>query len=310
MIGYGRPVACEARNVELRGTTRFSHLWIPTNEAPWAALTITHGFGAHGGRFAGLGTSLASMGIALNAIDLVGHGRSPGRRGCIESFDQLLDEVEASLEHAEELFANTPQFLFGQSMGGNLALNLVLRRPDFCDRLHGVIAGSPMLRPAKMPKERIMDAGRWLAKKVPNLRIKASVEVSKLSQDRRAQDEYLRDRYCHSAMSLRLAANIVDSGLWAIENASKLEHPVLLMYGSDDTLVCPNAIQEFANAATDFAQVKVWTGCRHELHEDIQRERMFAYLSAWMKRQCTNSFNAKAFIKTLPPNNNFGSMAA
>lgn len=96
MIGYGTSVACESRAAELRGSTRFTHTWLPAREAPWAALTIVHGFGDHGERFAGMGTSLAAMGVALTAVDLIGHGRSPGRRGCITSYEQLLDDVEAS----------------------------------------------------------------------------------------------------------------------------------------------------------------------------------------------------------------------
>lgn len=275
----------------LRGEERYGHCWMPTNVAPWASITIVHGFGDHGGRFAGMGTSLASMGIALFAMDLVGHGRSPGRRGCIDSYDQLLDEVEAGVEYSQSRWGNIPRFLFGQSMGGNLVLNLALRRPEFCRRLYGIIAGSPMLRAGAMPKERIMDAGRWLAKRIPNLRIKAPVQVSKLSQDRRAQDAYLRDRYVHRAMSLRLAANLIDSGEWALQHASRLETPTLITHGAEDTLTSPQASQEFARAAGKMAKLKLWAGCRHDLHDDLQRERFFAYLSDWMKRQCIVSFS-------------------
>ena len=291
MIGYGTSVACESRVAELRGSTRFTHAWHPAREAPWAALTIIHGFGDHGERFAGMGTSLAAMGIALTAVDLIGHGRSPGRRGCIQSYEQLLDDVEASAEYTRGLVGNIPSFLFGQSMGGNLVLNLALRRPSICDSIRGIVAGSPMLRPATMPRERFMDAGRWLAKRVPNWRIKAPVQVDKLSHDRRAQDAYLRDRYVHRAMSLRLAINLIDSGVWALENASSLRVPTLLMHGSEDTLTSPQASAEFAAAAPGFARLKIWMGCRHDLHDDLQRERFFAYVSDWMKRQCVIAFS-------------------
>ncbi len=288
---YGQTVSCDARDLELRGGRRYIHTWVPNSETPWATMTVVHGLGAHGGRFSGMGTSLASMGIAVVAIDLVGHGRSPGRRGCIDSYEQLLDEVEAGIDHSKELFGNSPQFLYGQSMGGNLVLNLALRRPNVCQKLRGIIAGSPMLRPAKMPKESFMDAGRWLAKRVPNFRLIASVEASKLSQDRRAQDAFLRDRHVHKAISLRLAAGLIDSGIWALEHASELMTQTLVMHGSDDSLVCPLASQQFAESAPGVARFKLWAGCRHELHEDLQRERMFAYLSDWMKRQCVVSMS-------------------
>ena len=276
--------------VQLDGQPRFQHTWTPETTKPWAILTIVHGFGDHGGRFAGMGTSLASLGIRVYATDLVGHGRSPGKQGCIKSYDQLLEEVHLSVQHSQSLFPRMPHFLFGQSMGGNLVLNLALRRPESMTSVHGIIAGSPMLKSAAMPKERIMDAGRWLAEKLPNWRIKAPVEVAKLSSDRRAQDAYLMDRLVHRSMSLRLAANLIDSGLWALERGALLQTPSLLMHGSDDTLTCPVATQMFAESAGSIATFKSWSGCRHDLHDDIQRERVFAFMTHWMKQHCITSF--------------------
>jgi acylglycerol lipase len=287
---YPSPVDEFSGEIPLQGNRRYHHRWTPEAIKPWATLTIVHGFGDHGGRFAGMGTSLASLGILVQVFDLVGHGRSPGRQGCIESYDQLLDEVEASMEHATSLAPKSPHFLFGQSMGGNLVLNLALRRPDSLAQVRGVIAGSPMIQAGKMPKQQIMDAGRWLAGKIPNLRIKAPVEVAKLSTDRRAQDAYLMDPWVHRSMSLRLAANLIDTGLWALENAGQLSIPTLVTHGLEDTLTCPKASRKFAEQSNGMAQFKGWAGCRHDLHDELQRERYFAYLTSWMKQQCISSF--------------------
>ncbi len=287
---YLSPVEFRSGTITVADCQRFYHSWIPDALSPWAALTLVHGFGDHGGRFADMGTSLASFGIAVQAIDLVGHGRSPGRRGCIDSYDQLLDDVSLSLRHSIENFPKVPQFLFGQSMGGNLVINLALRRPLEIETANGLIVGSPMLRAQTMPKERVMDAGRWLATKIPNWRIKAPQVAAKLSADRRAQDAYLRDRWVHRTMSLRLAANLVDSGQWALDNASLLQLPTLLMHGSDDTLTSPKASQTFAEASNGKATFKLWAGCRHDLHDELQRERVFDYMTRWMKQRCITTF--------------------
>jgi acylglycerol lipase len=279
--------------IEFDGEMRFHHRWMPESKSPWAILSVVHGFGDHSGRFDGMGTSLASLGVGVLATDLIGHGRSPGKQGCIDSYDQLLDEVESSMKYAQQLHPRIPHFLFGQSMGGNLVLNLALRRPYTMENVRGIVAGSPMLKAGKMPKEQIMNAGRWLATKLPNWRIKAPVVVSKLSSDRRAQDAYLRDRWVHRQMSLRLGANLIDSGLWALEHAHLLSTPSLMMHGSEDTLTSPIATQQFAEATQGLATYKCWTGCRHDLHDDMQRERVFAFMTHWMKRQCTLSFRIR-----------------
>jgi alpha-beta hydrolase superfamily lysophospholipase len=91
-------------------------------------------------------------------------------------------------------------------------------------------------------------------------------------------------------MSLRLAANLVDSGLWAIENSHLLDSKALLMHGSEDTLTCVKATKEFSEASNGFSTFKLWNGCRHDLHDDLQRERVFDYMTRWMKQQCITSF--------------------
>jgi alpha-beta hydrolase superfamily lysophospholipase len=275
------------------GHTRFVHQWAPLDEEPWACVSIVHGFGDHGGRFAGMATSLASMGLHVIACDLVGHGRSPGKRGVIESYEQLLDEVERVLQFACESLPKVPHFLFGQSMGGNLVLNWAMRRAESGFPIFGVVAGSPMLRSPNTPKESIMNAGRWLAQRFPNLRIPTPVQVSKLSQDRRAQDAYLRDPWVHRTMSLRLAAGLIDSGLWAIEHASKLRIPALLMHGSEDTLTCPGGTRDFAERAGKIATHRSWPGCRHDLHDEPQRERVFATMAHWFKERCVLSASCR-----------------
>ena len=290
MQPYLSTVESKSGVVTTAGTERFFHTWTPDSVAPWAALTLVHGFGDHGGRFVGIGTSLASFGIAVQAIDLIGHGRSPGRRGCISSYEQLLDDVLASIEYSRANSPRMPQFLYGHSMGGNLVLNLALRRPCKMKSLTGLMVGSPMLRAGEMPKERMMRAGRWLASKIPNWRIKAPLNAAKLSHDRRAQDAYLRDKWVHRNMSLRLAANLVDSGLWALENAHLLQSNTLLMHGSDDTLTSPLATQAFAEASNGMATFKMWHGSRHDLHDELQRERVFEYMIRWMKLQCVTTF--------------------
>lgn len=290
MQHFYSPVEALSGSITVAGISRYCHSWTPNSMDPWAALTLVHGFGAHGGRLREMGTAIASFGVAVHAIDLVGHGRSPGRRGCIESYDQLLDDVHLSLMQSREKYPKIPQFLFGHSMGGNLVLNLAMRRPHDIAGLLGMIVNSPMLRAAQMPKERIMNAGRWLATKVPNWRFKTPMVATKLSQDRRAQDAYLRDRWVHRNMSLRLAANLVDSGQWALENANLLQCRTLLMHGSDDKLTCPNASSDFADSAAGMVAFKAWHGCRHELHDDLQREPVFDYMTRWMKQQCIVTF--------------------
>src|SRR5215216_3146336 len=84
-----------------------------------ASLLVVHGLSEHSGRYADFGQSMASYGLSTYALDLRGHGLSDGRRGHVDRFDVLLQdldrfrrEVEGSCEH------RLPMFVLGHSMGG------------------------------------------------------------------------------------------------------------------------------------------------------------------------------------------------
>jgi alpha-beta hydrolase superfamily lysophospholipase len=269
---------------------RYVHRWWPEGVSAWGALTIVHGFGDHGGRFEGMATSLASFGMAVTAVDLIGHGRSPGRRGVIDSYEQLLDEVETSVELSRRRWPGVPQFLFGQSMGGNLVINWLLRRASRASRIQGAIVAAPLIRASCTPREKYMRAGRWLADRLPNFRLPTPSRVEWLCAERRAQDAYRRDPLVHRTMSLRLATSLVDSGLWAMERAGDLSVRSLLLHGSEDRLTCPKATEEFAARAGGNADFVLCQGCRHELHEEAPREYLFETIAQWAKSRCLEAW--------------------
>ena len=304
-FGNGRTVPNQAEDA------RCVHRWWPSDSEPWGAICLIHGFGDHGGRFRTMGNTLASLGLAVLAIDLIGHGRSPGRRGVIDSYEQLLNEVRISLEFTEASWPKIPKFLFGQSMGGNLVLNWLLRK-DHAEanvknnqwasshRLRGAIIGAPMLRTPRMPQERFMRAGRMLAEWFPNLRIHTPHQAELLTRDRIAQDAYTRDKLVHRSMSLRLATNLIDSGTWALENAHLLKTPTLLLHGSVDRLTCPKATEEFADRAGGIARFIACEGCRHDLTQEPQREWLFEMAANWAKQQCIRSWTFPANSQPTP----------
>jgi len=267
------------------GIQRFVHQWLPEEVPPCGRLTIVHGLGDHGERFASIANSIASSGFAVVAVDLVGHGRSPGRRGTIDCYDSLLDEVGNAVYHASNVAPDVPSFVLGQSMGGNLVLNWTLRRPFEAKSILGLIAIAPMLRMATVPSESFLRVGRWLAQRFPNFRISTAVNVEQLCSDRHGQDAYRRDLLVHRKMSLRLGHALIDSGEWALQNADLLNKPTLLMHGCEDTLTSPAATEQMAFGSSNYSTLKLWPECRHDLHFELQRESVITYLLEWMRKQ-------------------------
>ena len=70
--------------------------WIPSKNQNKNILII-HGLGEHSGRYEDLAHFLVNKNFGVFAVDLIGHGRSSGRKGHVKSFEEYLDTVELSL---------------------------------------------------------------------------------------------------------------------------------------------------------------------------------------------------------------------
>ena len=59
------------------GTELFGRHW--ALETPEAVMALVHGFGEHCGRYEHMAAHLNANGIAVVALDLHGHGKTPGK---------------------------------------------------------------------------------------------------------------------------------------------------------------------------------------------------------------------------------------
>ena len=76
------------------GLALFYQGWRPDGE-PRAVVAIVHGIGEHCGRYPNIVSGLVARGHAVYGFDHCGHGRSPGRRGHVDSWGQYREDVDA-----------------------------------------------------------------------------------------------------------------------------------------------------------------------------------------------------------------------
>ncbi len=254
-----------------RGVQRFLHRWSSVEELK-GIVVIVHGLGEHGGRYIRLAPHIARQGFQVLAFDLPGHGRSPGKQGAIKSYQALLDELTLSMQFARERAKALPVYLFGHSMGGNLALNYVLRQREHLP--DAVVASSPMLISPKEPKGVLNLIARVAERIVPNLTIAAGTETKQLMDDPVEQEILDNDPLFHRRLTLRLGKALIDSGRWAMENAQKLSVPLLITHGLNDRVTLPEGSIEFAKRAGQACQLRLLEGHLHETFRDQRRQQV------------------------------------
>src|SRR4051812_45667979 len=110
-----------------------------------AEVLLTHGLGEHSARYTHVAAALAERGLRMWAYDLRGHGHSSGPRGDAR-YEDLLDDL--AQVHAEVAQSGRPVFFMGHSMGAQISLSFLWRRPV---ESRGAIIASPWLRLAFEP---------------------------------------------------------------------------------------------------------------------------------------------------------------
>ena len=206
-------------------------------------VVLVHGFGEHLGRYKdSVVPMLMNSKFAVVAYDNIGHGKSGGKRGHCPNYEALLDILDLMIVKTGSLFPNTPLFLYGHSMGGNLVLNYALR---YNAELKGIIASSPYLRLGFEPPKWKMVLGKLMLKIWPSITLPSGLDPNGISRIKEEVEKYKSDPLVHDKVSPMYSFPIIDAGKWAIANASKLKVATLLIHGTGDPIIDYHGSQEF-----------------------------------------------------------------
>ncbi len=258
----------------------YAQLWAP-DVAPKAVVCLVHGMGEHSGRYAHLAEFLSGNQVALLAHDHRGHGKSDGKRGHCSSYQMLLGSVGDLLGKAEALYPGTPIFLYGHSMGGNVVLNYLIRKNP---SVRAGIATGPWLKLAFDPPKIEVFMGQLVGKILPSFTQSTKLDASAISRIPEEVKKYTSDPMVHDRISIVMFLGCFEAGLWALENAARLEKPVLLMHGTEDKLTSEPASAEFAQRAGANVKYVPWQGCYHEIHNEPERPQVFQTILDWINQ--------------------------
>lgn len=258
------------------------YFWTLPHPQPKAVIAHIHGMGEHSRRYDHLAEFWSRAGYAVAGFDWRGHGRSQGQRGHTPSLAHLLDDLDVYLNAVRRAFPGLPVLLYGHSMGGNLALNYVLRRqPDIV----AVVASAPYLQLAFTPPAwKVLLAG-WLRHLYPTLTQRTGLNLTHLAHDPEVAQTYTRDPLNHGKITVSFFSEVHAAGAWAIDHAAELHVPALLLHGDADRITSAAGSRAFVDRAQGNATLQVWPGFFHELHNEAEWTRVAEYTREWMDQQ-------------------------
>lgn len=274
------------------GLNLYYQAWSARRTPLRGVVVIVHGVGEHCGAYRHVVEQLAPAGFALYGFDLRGHGRSPGRRGHINSWDDFRQDLRAFLRLVAEQRPGLPRFLLGHSLGGVIVLDYALRYPE---GLSGVVAIGPAIGEIGISPA-LMRLARLVARVWPTFSLRTGLDASALSRDPGVVAAYRADPLVHGVGSARLGAELERAVAWVQAHAAELRVPLLIQHGEADRLARPDGSRRFvASVTAPDKELHEYPGAFHQVHNDLCHAAATAELLAWLERHlpgATPSSNA------------------
>jgi alpha-beta hydrolase superfamily lysophospholipase len=249
-----------------------------------ALLVLMHGYAEHCRRYDELAFSLARRGHVVSAFDARGHGRSPGQRGHIRSYEESVDDFVAFTADVRARYPQRPLLALGHSNGGLIALRAVQGGLA----LRGLALTSPLLRLRERRKP-VPDAlASVLSRALPWLPLPNGLDARDLTHDLALQAAHSRDRWSHRVATPRWYWASTLAGRDALADAPRLTLPLLIVQGELDPIVDPASVAELhARATSTDKRLVMRAGELHEVLNELGRLELYALIAEWMERLAT-----------------------
>ncbi len=244
---------------------------------PLAMIAIVHGICEHSGRYDHVAASFNKSGYSVYRFDLHGHGRTGGERGFVDDLQVLIDDTDSVVNLAKEENPGLQIFMLGHSMGGLISAIYGIKHPD---KLKGqVLSGAAVMILPAVKGLLSFDYNAQAHSPIPN-------SISNvISRDPKVVEAYNKDTLVLKTFTMKLMGEaFIKGGKWITENVSSYSYPCLILHGSADQIVPPEASKYFyENISSKDKNIKIYEGLYHEILNEPEKEIVMLDIDKWIK---------------------------
>ncbi|KZY76648.1 MULTISPECIES: alpha/beta hydrolase [unclassified Oleiphilus] len=252
------------------------HAWRPEN--PRGTVLVCHGYFDHVGLYRHIIGHVLSLGYAVLAYDLPGHGLSSGARAVIDDFRTYREVMENCLALAENHLPK-PWHVIAQSTGGAIVMDYLLSfSPEKTFPFERAILLAPLVRPFRWPFV------KWLHTAISPF----AKQIKRVFSINSGDSEFLDFLENHDPLQPRhVPAQWVGAlKKWLphfLKNSPVTFSPVVIQGDSDETVDWRFNLSVIREKFTD-PQIHMLTGARHHLaneHSNYRKE-IFAIIDRYL----------------------------
>jgi acylglycerol lipase len=252
--------------------------WSPAGDQPVkGVITLAHGYGEHGGRYAYVASRLTAEGYAVYAPDHNGHGRSDGKVGRISVAAAIADLDQMIVSVSTARHPGVSQFLLGHSMGGAIALRYAIAHQN---RLAGLVVSAPLA--AVDGGAALKAVGKLLGAVLPGAPV-SRVDPRLVSRDQAVVNAYIADPLNYHGPIVAAVARQFLSFESLPRDVDRIKIPTILLWGTADRLCPPRGAEAVAAkiGASDFTK-RTYEGLFHEIMNEPERDQVLDEIVDWL----------------------------
>lgn len=257
-------------------------IWEPSEQREHLTghVMFVHGLADYCGRYEELANRLGTIGLAMIAIDLHGHGNSAGRRAYVHDFSDYLADIDVLCEQADREFAGTPRYLMGHSMGATVAALWVIKhQPELAGLIlsSGAFARGADISPVLARLSHVIAA---IAPRLATVRIDPTLITHDANRAAAYRDDPLVD---HDGIRARTGSQLLKAIDHLMRQAHTICVPTLMFHGTEDQITNPDGSQMlFYRLGSQDKSLKLYDGLFHETLNELEREQVYDDLLNWI----------------------------
>ncbi|XP_073061651.1 caffeoylshikimate esterase-like [Primulina eburnea] len=232
--------------------------------------------------------AMAKAGFLCCALDLQGHGFSAGPYDHISDIHPLVSDCVHYFDSIHYVHPNLPRFLYGESLGGGIAILICLKQKT---EWKGLILSGAMCEISRKfkpvwPLEKLLPIAAYFA---PSWRIAiTSPPLSKAYKEdwKRKLAENSPNRRTSGKPTAASALQFMKTCEYIKRSCHLLEVPLLVMHGGDDIICDPEGAKYlYETASSKDKSLKILGGVWHQLigEPNESAENIFNAMMAWME---------------------------
>jgi alpha-beta hydrolase superfamily lysophospholipase len=270
------------------GTNLFYRVVEPSSKVHCDILFI-HGLLEHGGRYLEWCESLQSLaaplGLRIWLPDMRGHGRSEGKRGHVERFEDYVSDINGFYKSFIQVQKH-PKFVFAHSAGA-LMTTLWVTGYSLDQQPHvdaWIFCAPAYAMKLKVPKWKTMVSSLLSKSALRGLAIPATMESNLVTRDPDKQKEGDEDPLGVDRVTPQLWESFMDNQRLVRESPLQIEEPALFLVPESDLLIDPETTKKvYENLNGSKKKLFIYKDGYHELFRDTIRDKVTEDCWSWLK---------------------------